>query len=217
MDSSICLALAIKKFGANQVLSLSFRYEQRHSVELQQATQICLDWQVDHEEINFDILAKATSNALIGNAQEIVQKPNQPPNTLVLGRNGLIAQLCGVYAYHVNASCIYLGVLELETANSGYRDCSRYYMDLIQQVLRLDLGNPNFEVHTPLVHMTKKETLLLAYQLGLLEYLLKVTITCYNGLSGKGCQTCPACDLRNEGINQFLAEYPEFIMPYSFL
>jgi 7-cyano-7-deazaguanine synthase len=48
MDSSICLSLAIEQYGAPNILSLSFRYGQRHSNELDQARKICADWKVDH-------------------------------------------------------------------------------------------------------------------------------------------------------------------------
>ena len=57
MDSSLCLALAIEEFGRENVLSLSFRYGQRHSPELAQAERICQDWGVDHTELRLDYLS----------------------------------------------------------------------------------------------------------------------------------------------------------------
>lgn len=204
MDSSICLALAIKEFGANNVLSLSFNYQQRHSPELIQAAQICRDWGVDHTIIKVDCLAVITENALTN--KEMVINCEKTPNTLVVGRNGLMAKLGGIHANHLGARCIYMGVLGLEGNHSGYRDCSREYMDLQQQILRLDLDDPSFEIRTPLVFMTKKETLALANQLGVLDYLLDMTITCYEGLRGAGCRVCPGCHLRNEGIAQYYQE-----------
>lgn len=214
MDSSICLALACKEFGSADVLSMSFRYGQRHSVELERAAEISVRWGVDHTVVQVDCLAEITDNALTKPSMAIEHRTGDAPSTLVVGRNGLMARLGAIHAHHLGAHCIYMGVIEVESANSGYRDCSRRYMDLEQEVLRLDLDDPTFEIRTPLVWMDKKETLEEAWGLGVLEYLLERTITCYRGVPLQGCQTCPACELRNEGILQFGAAHPEVMLPY---
>lgn len=205
MDSSLCLALAIREFGAEQIHSLSFSYEQRHSSELKAAERICSDWGVDHSIVEVDVLRQVTTNALMDPTVPIMQQREMTPNTLVLGRNGLMARLGAIFAHHKGSSLIYMGVIEVESANSGYRDCSRHYMDLMEQVLRLDLDDPEFQIRTPIVDMTKAETMALADELGVLKYLLEHTITCYEGFLGRGCTRCPACVLRNEGIDQYKA------------
>lgn len=214
MDSSLCLALAIRDFGKANVLSLSFRYEQRHSPELMQAAKICRDWGVDHTVLDLPFLAEITDNALTNHLLSFSRAPGQPPNTLVTGRNGLMAMIAGIHAHHLGARCIYLGVIGVDAANSGYRDCNRAYMDLVQSLLRRDVDDPSFEVRTPVVNMTKKQTLILGLELGILDYLLQETITCYEGIPQQGCQACPACRLRNAGICEFLQEYPDFPIPY---
>lgn len=221
MDSSLCLALAMREFGKDDVLSLSFCYHQRHSIELEQAAKICAHWSVDHTVLSLDCLQQITSNALINKTIPITcdytqeqSQPSQTPNTLVVGRNGLMARLGAIHAHSLGAHWIYMGVIGVEGNVSGYRDCSRSYMDLKQQILRLDLNDPAFEIRTPLVNMTKKETMLLGDQLGVLEFLLNETVTCYEGISKQGCLHCPACTLRNTGIRQFLAVKPCFKMPY---
>ena len=214
MDSSLCLALAIQEFGASEVLSLSFTYNQRHSIELGRARRISQHFNVDHVEVNLNCLAELTESALIGNNQAIEHNPNQAPNTLVVGRNGLMARLAAIHAQSLGARCIYMGVMELEEANSGYRDCSRLYMDLIEQALRLDFADPGFEIRTPLVKMNKKETMELGQKLGVIEYLLENTITCYEGIEKEGCMKCPACQLRNQGLKVFSLEHPE--VKYSY-
>ncbi len=214
MDSSLCLASAINEFGRDNVLSLSFHYAQRHSLELECAEKICQAWQVDHRVLTIDCLSQITHNALTDPDRAITQCSGQAPNTLVVGRNGLMARIAAIHAESLGAHCIYMGVLELESANSGYRDCTRDYMDLMQHILRIDLAHPNFEIRTPLVHMTKKQTLELGKQLGVLAYLLEHTVTCYEGIPQKGCQKCPACLLRHDGIVEFLKAHPDFKMPY---
>lgn len=206
MDSSLCLALAIREFGKENVLSISFRYDQRHAVELEQAAKICRDWGVAHVVLSIDCLKEITNNALMDPSIAIEHSDTCPPNTLVVGRNGLMARLGAIHAHHLGAHCIYMGVIEVEEANSGYRDCSRRYMDLMQEILRIDLDDPSFEIRTPLVKMTKKETMELGDRLGILPYLLQETVSCYEGVRGEGCGRCPACKLRNEGIRQFREE-----------
>jgi 7-cyano-7-deazaguanine synthase len=188
MDSSLCLALAMREFGTHNVHSLTFSYGQRHSSEIIQAQKICRDWRVHHRLVPLDSLQALTSNALIDSTVTIAQQAKAPPNTLVVGRNGLMAWLAAIHAHQIEAQCIFLGVMELEEANSGYRDCSRKYMDLLQNILRIDLDNPAFEIRTPLVQMLKKETLKLAYDMNILEYLLKETMTCYEGIPHQGCR-----------------------------
>lgn len=215
MDSSLCLALAMQEFGKENVLSLSFSYQQRHPTELQQAEKICKDWGVDHYVIQLDCLKEITQSALLDPAMAIVHEQGHPPNTLVVGRNGLMARIAAIHANNLGANCIYMGVMELEGANSGYRDCSRHYMDLMQTILRIDLDNPLFEIRTPLVHLYKKDTLVLAHRLGLLTYLLNETITCYEGIAKQGCGHCPACQLRNEGLTLFHKAFPGVPLPYK--
>lgn len=214
MDSSLCLALAIKEFGADHVLSLSFSYNQRHTAELAQAAKIAQDLDVDHVLIDLGCLGDITSNALTDDSIPIRYEPGKLPNTLVTGRNGIMAHLAGIYADRIGAFCIYMGVMELEGSNSGYRDCSRKYMDLQQEILRLDLDRPTFEIRTPLIRLTKKETMELAFDLGILTYLLQETVTCYEGVRLQGCRNCPACKLRNQGIAEFLQNNPSFTSPY---
>jgi len=214
MDSSLCLALAISEFGADNVLSLSFTYNQRHSIELDRARMISAHFQVEHVELDLTCLSEITESALIGNILSIKHEAGKAPNTLVTGRNGLMARLAAIHANHLGAKCIYMGVMELEAANSGYRDCSRAYMDLVEAALRMDFADPKFEIRTPLVKLNKKESMELGFKLGVLTYLVENTITCYEGIEKEGCLKCPACKLRNQGLKIFSLEHPEFKYSY---
>tara|TARA_B100001971_G_scaffold129103_1_gene119043 strand:- start:89970 stop:90686 length:717 start_codon:yes stop_codon:yes gene_type:complete len=215
MDSSICLLLAIEKYGTKDVLSMSFTYGQRHTQELKKAAKISKDIGVDHIEVNLDCLQQITESSLLDKKLEMKIEKGKTPNTMVVGRNGLMVRVAGIHAENVGAECVYVGVMEMEEANSGYRDCSRKYMDIIQAGLRLDVDNPEFEVKTPLVYMNKKQSMEVAYQMGKLEYLLENTISCYEGVPEFGCGKCPACELRNSGIQDFLLENPDIIFSYK--
>lgn len=215
MDSSICLAVAVKEHGPESVLSLSFRYGQRHSPELAQARKIADQFGVRNYVVDLNCLQQITQNALMNPDLPIEQPEGAPPTTLVVGRNGLLVRLAAIHANTLGARLVYTGVIEVESANSGYRDCSRSYMDLMQEILRIDLDDDDFEIRTPVVKMTKLETMELASELGVLEYLLDETITCYEGIRHAGCRACPACRLRNEGLQQFASAHPEFALPYE--
>lgn len=207
MDSSLCLRLMMQDFLPGEITSLSFIYGQRHETsEIKAARKICLDWQIDHVEIPISFLSQITQSALLNKEEKISQQDTGIPNTMVLGRNGLMARLGAIYGYGVGANKICMGIIGVEAANSGYRDCTRAYMDLMQEVLRLDLDDPNFSIITPIVDLTKKQTLQIAQKLGVLEYLLEETVTCYEGIAKQGCGVCPACILRNEGIAEYRRE-----------
>lgn len=214
LDSSLCLALAIREFGAPNVLSLSFNYGQRHAPELVQAAKICRQWQVDHVVLNIECLREITASALIGAAQDISHHATHS-NTLVVGRNGLMARLGAIHAENLGAHCIYMGIIEVDARVMGYRDCTRAYMDLEQEILRLDIADPAFEIRTPLVHMTKLQTLELSHQLGILDFLLTETVSCYQGIPRQGCGSCPTCKIRNGAIEGFLKAHPSYQLPYA--
>lgn len=214
MDSSICLALAIENYGAENVLAMSFTYGQRHSVELEHAARICDHFKVDRVVVDINCLGEITDNALT-NKNNDIKIENKIPNTLVVGRNGLMARIAGIHANHIGAQNIYMGVIEVEEANSGYRDCSRKYMDIIQAALRVDFADNHFEIKTPLVFMTKKQTMDLAYHMGILHDLVELTLSCYEGVPKEGCGKCPACKLRNEGLKEFIKDHPDFEFSYK--
>lgn len=204
LDSSVCLALMVRQYGAEQVVSLTFAYGQRHQTEIAQAAKICRDWGVVHRVEVFDLLGRLAHSALIDDSQPLRgPKEDLVSSTMVLGRNGILAQLGALYAYTVGAHEVVLGIMEREGEEVGYRDCSRVYMDLIQTVIRIDLADPSFLVTTPVVYLDKAGVWAKAHELGLLEYLLHNTISCYAGLLHPGCGRCPACQQRLKGLHKF--------------
>jgi len=214
LDSSLCLALAAREFGPHNVLSISFCYGQRNEPELAQADKICKTWDIDHTLLNIDCLEKITKSALIGHSIPMKHAEGQSANTLVTGRNGLMVRLGAIHAKHLGAHYLYTGIIEVDGKKNGYRDCTRAYMDLKQEILRQDLADPTFEIRTPLVFMTKKETLELSYSLGILPFLLQESISCYEGKKLQGCGQCFSCEIRNNAIAEFLSEHKEFPTPF---
>ena len=60
-----------------------------------------------------------------------------------------------------------------------------------------------FQIHTPLMYLTKAQTWALADEMGTLDYIRERTHTCYNGVVG-GCHECPSCILRERGLSEYL-------------
>ena len=207
MDSSLCLLLARKKFGESAVVSLGFKYGQRHSSELEAARKIARHYGIERVEIEIPHIYGWETSSLVNLKLPITQE-GLLPNSFVPGRNGLFLMMAAPYARSVGAKTLFIGVMEQEGAHSGYPDCSRHYIDLVQSVIRVDIQDESFSIETPLVSMSKSDTLVCADSLGQLEFLLENTITCYEGVPKKGCGECPACKLRNAGLREFLAKNP---------
>ena len=136
----------------------------------------------------------------ITNNQQLTTN-NQPPNTVVEGRNAIFLQLAAVWAKTLGATEVYTGVSE--TDFSGYPDCRAAFIRAEEKAIRLALNYP-IRIVTPFMHMTKAEEWALADKLGIFDLIRNETVTCYNGIPGDGCGKCPACRLRNRGLKTFL-------------
>jgi len=101
-----------------------------------------------------------------------------------------------------------------ETDFSGYPDCRRRTIDAMESALELGMERP-FPIATPLMLKSKAQTWALAKGLGgedLVELIRRQSHTCYLGRRdvahdwGYGCGACPACELRANGWNDWVAE-----------
>ena len=91
---------------------------------------------------------------------------------------------------------------------SGYPDCRDAFVKSLNVTLNLAMAY-DFVIQTPLMWLDKAETWALADQLGAFDYVREKTLTCYNGIIGTGCGECPACHLRQRGLEKYLAERGE--------
>ena len=94
-------------------------------------------------------------------------------------------------------------IFAAEADYSGYPDCRAAFVRSQQKTMRLALDWP-VRIVTPFIHMSKADEWQLADRLGILDVIENETLTCYNGIPGKGCGRCPACKLRNRGYDEFL-------------
>ena len=199
-DSTTCLIQAIQTYGRENVQTISFQYGQRHAVELERARSIAQDWGVKQTILDLSLIKHITQNALTDNTAAIQTAENGLPNTFVDGRNALFLLYAAICAKGQNIRHIITGVCE--TDFSGYPDCRDVFVKSMNVTLNLAMDYP-FQIHTPLMYLTKAQTWELADKLGCLDYIRDHTHTCYNGVIG-GCHQCPACQLRERGLAQYL-------------
>lgn len=197
-DSTTCLYWAIERFGAGNVRAISFDYGQRHHIELECARQIAEQAGTPQVCLPIDTFAALGGNALSDDTIKLdspADSGSELPNTFVPGRNLVFVTFAAAYAWQQGIRDIVIGVAQ--TDYSGYPDCREETIHALQKSLRLGMES-NFELHTPLMHLTKKETVELARDLGALD-VMALTHTCYNG-ARPPCGECAACKLRAKGF-----------------
>lgn len=200
-DSTTCLIQAVQTYGRENVQAVTFQYGQRHAVELERARWIAEDLNVVQTVIDLSLMKHITHNALMDDTAEIQTASNGVPNTFVDGRNALFLLYAAIYAKSRNIKHIIAGVCE--TDFSGYPDCRDVFVKSMNVTLNLAMDYA-FQIHTPLMYLTKAQTWALADRLGCLDYIREHTHTCYLGIAG-GCGECPSCVLRERGLAEYLA------------
>lgn len=198
-DSTTCLFYAKKHF--KEVELVTFNYGQRHDTEIEVAKQIAQDQGMKHHVLDMSLLSQLTPNALTQHDMEITNNEDGIPNTFVPARNLLFLSFAGALAHQIGAKHIITGVCE--TDFSGYPDCRDSFIKSMNVTLSLAMDK-DFVIHTPLMWLNKAETWKLSDELEVLDYIRTKTLTCYNGIIGDGCGECPACHLRQRGLNQYL-------------
>lgn len=199
-DSTTCLYWAIQRWGRERVQAVTFDYGQRHRVELESARAIAALAGVKQIVLPIDTFAVLGGNALTGDIKPESGEHNDNnslPNTFVPGRNLIFLTFAAAYAYQLGLMHVVTGVAQ--TDYSGYPDCRENTMKALELSLRLGMDS-RVELHTPLMYMTKAQTVTLAQDVGAME-ALALSHTCYNG-AVPPCGKCAACILRAQGFAQ---------------
>lgn len=200
-DSTTCLFWAKEKF--EDVIAVSFNYNQKHLKELECAEAICKKQGIEHHTMNLELLNQLAPNSLTRTDIEVDSEvaEGELPNSFVDGRNMLFLTFVGVFAKQRGIRHIVTGVSQSDY--SGYPDCRDVFIKSQNVTMNLAMDY-DFVIHTPLMWIDKKETWALADTLGVLDLIRNETLTCYNGIVGDGCGECPACKLRSQGLEMYL-------------
>ena len=217
-DSTVCLAWALQRYAT--VETIGFAYGQRHEVE------IVARERVRHElQRQFPAWAEALGEdrvldlAEFGRISETALTREGAfemtaaglPSTFVPGRNLVFLTYAAAIAYRRGIRSLVGGMCE--TDFSGYPDCRDETLQTLARALSLGMAT-DITIETPLMWIDKSATWALAHDLGgdtLVDLILEHTHTCYTGdrsqrhVWGYGCGTCPACDLRAKGWENWQA------------
>ncbi len=218
-DSTTCLAWALERY--EHVETIGFDYGQRHRIELECRLNILQEvrnrfpnWAQrlgeDHV-LDLKLLGQISDTAMT--AEKTIEfEKNGLPNTFVPGRNLLFLTFAATIAYRRDLTVLVGGMCE--TDYSGYPDCRDNALKATQVALSLGMDAPVI-IETPLMWLDKAQTWRLAENLGgqdLVSLIQEESHTCYLGTRqdkhewGYGCGTCPACELRKTGYEQYIQE-----------
>jgi 7-cyano-7-deazaguanine synthase len=195
-DSTTALWWALDQYGSDNVTALTFDYGQRHRIEIECAAEIAGRAGVPQTVLPIDTFAALGGNALTDSEIDVDSADKvELPATFVPGRNLIFLTYAAAWAWPRKIQHLVTGVAQ--TDYSGYPDCRRNTIDALSNALSLGM-DLEFTIHTPLMDLSKKDTVLLAQRLGALD-VMAMTHTCYAGRRPP-CGQCQACKLRSKGF-----------------
>lgn len=212
LDSSTTLAVA--KAEGFDLHALSFRYGQRHEVELQAARRIVSSFGIANlMVVDIDLRqfggSALTSDIEVPKSRSANEIGSGVPITYVPARNTIFLSFALGWAEVLGAQDIFIGVNALDY--SGYPDCRPEFITAFQNLANLATkagveGKARFTIHAPLLELTKAEIIRLGMNLGV-DYSL--TVSCYDPLpEGEACGECDSCQLRQKGFEEAGIEDP---------
>ena len=204
LDSTTTLATAQGRGFA--VHALSFRYGQRHEVEIEAARRIAAHFGVErHMIVPIDLrvfgASALTDDIAVPKGRSLEEMGRGIPITYVPARNTIFLSYALAFAEVAEAGDIFIGVNALDY--SGYPDCRPEYIEAYERMANLATkaaveGRRRVTLHAPLIHLTKAEIIRKGLELGV-DYGL--TSSCYDpSPRGEACGQCDSCLLRLRGF-----------------
>lgn len=210
LDSATTAAIA--KSEGYELYAMSFDYGQRHRREIDSARAVAKSLGAkDHLIISFD-MRKIGGSALTADIDVPLDRKNDEmsagiPVTYVPARNTIFLSFALSYAEAIGAQDIFIGVNQIDY--SGYPDCRAEFIEAFEKTANLATkagveGTSRFRIRTPLINMTKADTIRHGLNLGV-DYSL--TWSCYSG-GEHACGRCDSCKLRLAGFAEVGAKDP---------
>jgi 7-cyano-7-deazaguanine synthase len=206
LDSTTLLALATRDGYA--VNALTFRYGQRHDLEIDRARDVAALYGVArHIVADIDMRqfggSALTADIAVPKDRSASELGHGIPVTYVPARNTIFLSFALAWAEVLGANEIFIGVNALDY--SGYPDCRPEFIRAFESMANLATkagveGASRVSVRTPLIDMSKKEIVSLGLVLGV-DY--SRTTSCYDpSADGAACGHCDACQLRLKGFSE---------------
>ena len=198
LDSSTCLALAIEKYGKENVIALSISYGQKHSKEINAARAVAEYYGTELVSLDLAPIFEGSDCALLEGsnqaipkgdyANQLVSSDGKPVSTYVPFRNGLFLSCAASVALSRGCGVIYYGVHSDDAAGSAYPDCSSDFNDHMSKAISIGSAQ-QLKVVAPFVDCTKADVVAQGLRLGV-PY--ELTWSCYEG-NDKPCGCCGTC------------------------
>ncbi len=198
LDSSTCLALAIEKYGKENVIALSISYGQKHSKEINAARAVAEYYGTELVSLDLAPIFEGSDCALLEGsdqaipkgdyANQLVSSDGKPVSTYVPFRNGLFLSCAASVALSRGCGVIYYGIHSDDAAGSAYPDCSSDFNSHISKAISIGSGE-QLRVEAPFVELTKADVVAQGLRLGV-PY--ELTWSCYEG-GEKPCGCCGTC------------------------
>jgi 7-cyano-7-deazaguanine synthase len=212
LDSTTVLAVA-RREGFTPY-AMTFRYGQRHAVEIEAARRVASAHGVaNHVVVDIDLRlwggSALTGDVAVPKDRDVAHPTAEIPVTYVPARNTIFLSFALAWAETLNAQAIFIGVNALDY--SGYPDCRPEYVAAFEQMANLATragveGTQRLTIHAPLQHLSKAEIIRLGQELGV-DYA--ITTSCYDPApDGTACGRCDACQLRRRGFAEAGAADP---------
>lgn len=212
LDSTTVLAIA--RTEGYQPYALSFRYGQRHSIELEAARRVAEAYgAVRHVVADIDLRtfggSALTDDIDVPHHSSAEELGDEIPVTYVPARNTVFLSFALAWAETLGASDVFIGVNALDY--SGYPDCRPEYIQAFEQMANLATkagveSQQQLKIHAPLINLTKVQIIERGLALGV-DYSL--THSCYDpDPAGWACGTCDSCLLRRRGFAELGLDDP---------
>lgn len=199
VDSTTALALAIEKYGKENVVALSVSYGQKHDKELRAAKAVAEYYGVEQLFLDLSLIFQYSNCSLLQQSdQEIPEESyaqqiektggTTPVSTYVPFRNGLFLSAAASVALSMECSVIYYGAHADDAAGAAYPDCSQVFHDAMNQAIYEGSGK-QLRIEAPFVGKTKADIVALG-----LKYHVpyQLTWSCYEGKE-EPCGKCGTC------------------------
>jgi 7-cyano-7-deazaguanine synthase len=198
VDSTTCLALAIEKYGKENVVALSVSYGQKHVKEIEASNNIAKYYGVEHLYLDLAKIFKYSDCSLLSHsdkdipeqsyAEQIKKTGGMPVSTYVPFRNGLFLSSAASIALSKGCNVIYYGAHSDDAAGNAYPDCSDEFNKAINEAIFIGSGK-QLKVEAPFVNKTKADVVKKGLEL---KVPYELTWSCYEG-GDKPCGKCGTC------------------------
>lgn len=205
LDSTTVLAMA--KAQGFEPYALSFRYGQRHAVELEAAQRVARAFGVVHRTVTVDLRtlggSALTDDVEVPKDRDESKMGDDIPVTYVPARNTVFLAVALGWAEVLGTGDLFVGVNALDY--SGYPDCRPAFIEAFEKLAQVATadgvtGRVKYRVHAPLMEMTKADIVRQGLALGV-DYA--ITHSCYDpDPQGLACGRCDSCALRRRGFEQ---------------